>query len=178
MQNPPILKTVLNFGALSGLGSFLVFLILYWLGYNPLGVASWAGAWVPVLFMVLASAYYRGNENGGYLYYWQGFRLGFLTACASALVYGGLSWAFVTMIDNSILDTFKQQSLEAMEMTEGMMKSMMGESAFEQSVETINNMKMEEVASSDILNKMLGGLLTAFITAAFMRREPHFTDEV
>lgn len=177
MQNPPILKTALNFGALSGLGSFSVFLVLYWLGFNPLGPSSWMGVWVPLLFMILASRHYRNVENSGFLFYWQGFRLAFLTACAGAMIYGALSWAFVTIIDASILDTFKQQSLEALELTEGMMKSFMGETAFEQSVESINNMNMGDVASSDVFNKMLGGLLSAFIIAAFMRREPNFKDE-
>jgi len=177
MQNPPVLKTALNFGALSGLGSFSVFLILYWLGFNPLGAASWMGAWVPILLMILSCRHYRNVENGGFLFYWPAFRLSFLTACAGALIYGALTWAFVTIIDSSILDSFKQQSLEALELTEGMMKSMMGEAAFEQSVESINNMNMGDVASSDVFNKMLGGLLSAFIIAAFMRREPNFKEE-
>ncbi len=177
MESPPILKTALNFGALSGVGSFVVFLILYALDKNPLGPASWAGAWIPVLFMVLATRYYRNHENRGYISYWQGFRLGFLTASSGALLFGALSWLFVTVIDNSILDAFKQESLEALELTEGMMKSMIGESAFEQSVENINNMTMNDVATSDVFNKMLGGLLVAFITAAFLRREPNFKEE-
>ena len=177
MQNPPITRTALNYGALSGLGSFAVFLILYFLGINPLGPSSWAGAWVPLLFMVLASRHYRNFENGGYLIYWQAFRISLLTATAGGIVFGVLSWAFVKMIDPSILDTFKQQSLEALEMTEGMMKSMMGEAAYDQSIESINNMHMEDVAMSDVFYKMFGGLLSAFIIAAFMRRDPNFSSE-
>jgi hypothetical protein len=38
-------------------------------------------------------------------------------------------------------------------------------------------MSMNEVTTSDIFNKMFGGLLSAFITAAFLRREPVFRDE-
>ncbi|MFN8153262.1 MAG: DUF4199 domain-containing protein [Bacteroidia bacterium] len=177
MQNPPVIRTALNYGALSGLGSFIVFLALYFMGINPLGPASWAGAWVPVVFMVLSSRHYKYVENGGFLFYWQGFRIGLLTACSGALVYGVLSWAFVKIADPGILDAFKQQSLEALEMTEGIMKSMMGEAAYMQSIESINNMHMEDVAASDVFYKMFGGLLTAFITAAFMRRDPNFTSE-
>jgi hypothetical protein len=177
MQSPPVLKTALNYGALSGLVSFLVFLILYWMNFNPLGPSSWLGAWVPVLFMVLATRHYRNYENGGFLLYWNGFRISFLTSCSAALVFGALSWFFVSYIDGEILDRFKQESLEAMELTEGMMKSIMGESAFDQSVQSITNMEMLEVTSGDIFNKMLGGLLCAFIVAAFFRREPNFQDE-
>ena len=168
MQSPPVLKTALNYGALSGLVSFIVFLILYWMNFNPLGPSSWLGAWVPIIFMVLATRHYRNYENGGFLMYWNGFRISFLTACEAA---------FVSYIDGEILDRFKQESLEAMELTEGMMKSIMGESAFDQSVQSITNMEMLEVTSGDIFNKMMGGLLCAFIVAAFLRREPNFQDE-
>lgn len=177
MQNPPVIRTALNFGALSGLGSFTVFIILYFMGFNPLGPHSWVGCWIPVLFMILSSRHYRNIENGGFLFYWQGFRIGLLTACAGALVFGALSWAFVVVFDPGVLDAFKQQSLEALELSEGMMKSMMGEAAYDQSIEGINNMKMEDVAASDVFYKMFGGLISAFITAAFMRRDPNFSSE-
>lgn len=177
MQNPPILKTALNYGALSGLVSFIVFMVLYWMNLNPLGPASWLGAWVPILFIILATRHYRNYENGGYLFYWTGFRIGFLTACSAAFVFGALSWFFVSYVDGEILDRFKQESLEAMELTEGMMKSIVGESAFEQSVQSITNMEMIEVTTSDIFNKMLGGLISALIIAAFLRREPNFQNE-
>ena len=139
MHSPPVLKTALNYGALSGVGSFLVFLALYFMNLNPLGPASWMGAWVPLLFMVLATRHYRHYENGGFLRYWQGFRIGFLTASSGALLFGALAWLFVTLVDITVLERFKQESLEALELTEGMLKSMMGDSAFEQSVESINN---------------------------------------
>jgi len=177
MQSPPVLKTALNYGALSGLVSFIVFLLLYWMHFNPLGPASWLGAWVPILFMILATRHYRKYENGGFLPYWNGFRIGFLTACASAFVFGALTWFFVTYVDGEILDRFKQESLEAMELTEGMMVSLVGESAFEQSVQSITNMDMFEVTSSDIFNKILGGLLSALIVAGFLKREPNFQEE-
>lgn len=174
MQGPPVIKTALNFGALSGLGSFLVFLIIYALGFNPLGPSSWLGAWVPVVFMVWSSLYYRNRENGGYLIYWSGFRLSFLTASFSAFVFGALAWSFVSVIDGSILDHHKQELLSALELSEGLMKSMMGEVAFEQSIESITKMNMGDVVTSDIFNKILGGLLVVFIVAAFVKRDPVF----
>lgn len=177
MESPPILKTSLNYGALSGLGSFIFFYILYALDKNPLGASSWAGAWIPVLFMVLATRHYRNHENLGYVTYWQAFRIGFLTAAGGALLFGALTWLFVMLIDNAVLDLFKQESLQSLELTEGLMKSIIGESAFEQSVENINSMTMNDVCTSDIFNKVIGGLLSAFITAAFLRREPNYRNE-
>ena len=54
------------------------------------------------------------------------------------------------------------------------MKSMMGEVAFVQSIESITKMNMGDVVTSDIFNKILGGLLVAFIVAAFVKRDPVF----
>ena len=109
--------------------------------------------------------------------YWSGFGISFLTAFSSAFVFGALSWFFVSYVDGELLDRFKQESLEAMELSEGMMKSIVGESAFDQSVQSITNMEMAELTSTDVFNKIIGGIFCAFIIAAFYKREPNFQDE-
>jgi hypothetical protein len=178
MNSPPLLKTALNYGALCAVSCFLVFLGMYWAGINPLGtMTTWLDSWIPVVFMILATLHYRNRENQGMITYWQAFRMGFLTASFGALLYGAMVWIFGTMGDGQFLDLIRQERLAAMELSEDMMKNFVGDSAFEQAVENITNMDMADVATEDILNKVFGGLLCAFITAAFTRREPRYTEE-
>ena len=178
MNSPPLLKTALNYGVLCALTSFTVFMGLYWAGLNPLEtIITWVDSWIPIVFMVLAALHYRNRENQGMITYWQAFRMGFLTATFGALLYGAMVWIFGTVGDGQFLDLIKQERLSAMELSEGFMKSFMGESAYEQGLEYINNMDMAFVATEEIRDKTLGGLLCAFITAAFTRREPRYTEE-
>ncbi|MCE2846694.1 MAG: DUF4199 domain-containing protein [Sphingobacteriales bacterium] len=177
MHPPSTLKTALNYGVLSGAGSFVFFLFLYLTDTNPLGNASWLGAWIPPLFMVLASIHYRNIENKGIVGYWQAFRIGLLTSSAGALLFAGMAWIFITVWDPTILENHKQELLAATELAEGYMQELIGESAYEQSIENISNMDLYELVMGDAFNKMLGGLVIAFITAAFVRREPYFPEE-
>jgi len=140
-------------------------------------MTTWLDSWIPVVFMILATLHYRNRENQGMITYWQAFRMGFLTASFGALLYGAMVWIFGTMGDGQFLDLIRQERLAAMELSEDMMKNFVGDSAFEQAVENITNMDMADVATEDILNKVFGGLLCAFITAAFTRREPRYTEE-
>jgi len=140
-------------------------------------MTTWLDSWIPVVFMILATLHYRNRENQGMITYWQAFRMGFLTASFGALLYGAMVWIFGTMGDGQFLDLIRQERLAAMELSEDMMKNFVGDSAFEQAVENITNMDMADVATEDILNKVFGGLLCAFITAAFTWREPRYTEE-
>jgi hypothetical protein len=178
MHPPPsTLKTALNYGVLSGAGSFIFFLVLYASGVNPLGNSSWLGAWIPPLFMALAGIHYRNIENKGIVSYWQAFRIGFLTSSAGALLFAAMTWIFITVWDPAILEQHKQELLAASELTEGVMSEFMGESAYEQSIENISNMDLYDLVMNDAFSKMIGGLVVAFITAAFVRREPFFPEE-
>lgn len=178
MNSPPLLKTALNYGALCAVSCFVAFLGMYWAGINPLGtMTTWLDSWIPVVFMVLATLHYRNRENQGMITYWQAFRMGFLTATACALLYGAMIWIFGTIGDELFLEQIKQERLNAMELSESVLKTYVDESAFDQAIETITNMDMVDVATEDIFNKVFGGLLCAFITAAFTRREPRYTEE-
>lgn len=176
MHSPPVIRTALNFGALNGLGLFTMFLLLYYSGINALVPTSWHTSWVPILFMILGTRYYRNAENHGFISYWQGFRVSFLTASCGAFVFATLAWIFGSYIDGNVLEEFKQRSLEAVEMTEGMMKSMVGESAYEQYIEDISEVQMSDVVIGDFNNKIIGGLIASLVVAAFLRKDPKFED--
>lgn len=177
MQSPPVIRTALNFGALCGLSNFAVFLILYYSGKNPLSMLSWYAAPLPILFMILATRHYRNRENGGLLRYDQGFRVSFLTSVAGAFVYGAIVWIFITAFDGSIMEMVKQEYLANLELSEGMMKSLLGEEAFEQSLESIDNLTPYNLVTSDVFYKVLGGLICSLIIAAFLRRVPYLKEE-
>ncbi len=172
MLNPPVFKTALNFGAMSALAGFAVFLGLYYSGYNPLGPSSWAGAWIPILFMVLGIKNYRDHASNGYVSYWKAFRCGLLIASCGAFLYSLLVYIFGTIVDQQLLESFKAESLIYLEQTEELSKSVFGESVYQASVDNIQKSTMSTIASQEFFNKMFGGFLVSFITAAFLRKNP------
>ena len=168
MKTNPLFRTALNFGAMSGLASFLVFLALYFKGLNPLGTASWLGAWIPVVFLCIATKNYRDHALGGFINYGQGMRIGLLTALAASFLFALLIYIFVTIFDSNVIELYKNEMKAGLEET----KFMFSDEMFDKAMEGFEKLTIVTVAYNDFFIKMVGGLLVTFITAAIYRRVP------
>ncbi len=169
MQPSPF-KTAVNFGAMSGLSCFAIFVILYKMGINPLGPGSWLAVWIPPTFIVIATKRFRDYECGGFISFTSAFRTGLLTAMSGGLLYALLIYIFGTLIDATLLDNFKALMLADLEQTEGMIRSVVGDSVYEQSIEEMKNTTLKSIAMTDFLYKFFGGVIISLITAAFLKR--------
>lgn len=173
MNFSPLWRTALNYGAMSGLTSFLIFLALYYKGMNPLGPASWLGAWIPIVFICLSTKYYRDRILGGFISYWQGFRTGMLTAICGSFLFALFIYSFTKIFDGTIVEAFKSDALRGMEDA----KYIFSDEMYDQGIESIEKINMGNIATNDFFTKILGGLLISFITAAFYRRLPSEIEE-
>lgn len=170
MPPTPVLKTALNYGAISGLCSFAFFLLLYFTGLFPLGPASWLGCWIPVVFMVFGTRHHRDHELNGNISYWTAFRGGFLVATCGGLLFALLLYLFGTVMAPGFTDMFKQESYNALEQTKSITESMLGKGMYDEAVRNIDKITLSSIAFQEFMYKSLGGLLAAFITAAAIRR--------
>ncbi len=166
-----MLRYALHFGGIQGVATFAIFLLLYWMGINPLGNASWLGAWIPVLIIAKATRSYRDHELEGFISYSEGFRMGLFTAIAGGLLSALLIFIFCTLVDSTIVDEFKEQTLSQLELVEAQMKGLMGDTLYENAVETYNNINLQSIVSSEFFNKLLGGLIISLITAAIYKKD-------
>src|SRR4051812_4344691 len=123
-MQPSSFKTSLNYGAMSALACFAMFVLMYWLGKNPLGPASWLAVWIPPTFIIFSIRHFRDHIRGGFISYGDAFFTGFLTAASCALLYGLMIYIFCTVVDSSILDALKESSLAELEEGESMVRSM------------------------------------------------------
>lgn len=169
---PPIMRTALNIGALFGLCSFVFFLLMYYSGLNPLGPSSWLGLWIPMVFIIWSIRHYRDHECGGYVSYWRAFRTGLLTTMCGALLSALLLYIFGTIGATGLLEDYKEQMLKGLEETEKMMRSMLGDKAFDMTVDNISQTTLSSLASSDFFNKTFGGVFVSLIVSAFLKRNP------
>jgi hypothetical protein len=167
MNSNPLLKTALNFGAMSGLGSFAVFLLLYYNGVNPLGNATWVGAWIPIVFICIATKNYRDHFLAGEITYWQAVKTGMATAIAASFLYAFLIYIFVTLIDGNVVTAFKNEKLLDLEQT----KFMFNEDFYEKMVDEIDKFTIGTIAFNDFFMKIIGSFLVSLITAAIYRKQ-------
>ena len=166
MKFNPLWRTALNYGAISGICSFAVFLTLYYKGVSPLGPASWLGAWIPVVFICIATKYYRDRILGGYIHYWAAYKTGVVTALCASFLFALMIYCFTKIYDSTIVDAFKEDALKGMEEAKYIFSDVM----YETGVEQIENITISSVATNDFFTKLLGAVLVSFITAAAYRK--------
>jgi len=161
-------NTTLHYGTLSGLAGFTLFVVLHLAGSNPLGRLSWWGAWIPVLFICLATRRIRNDVFGGTITYWQAYKAGVLTAFFGALLFALLAYVFGKLVFPDLLEIHRGEMLEDMEAS----RMIFSQDMYEQGVENIRKLTMALVAYNDFTMKMLGGITVSFITAAVYRNPP------
>jgi hypothetical protein len=170
MPPPPVFRTALNYGAISGLAGFAFFLLLYFVGIFPLGYGSWLGFWIPIVVMVMATKNYR-ELNGGYINYWTAWGVGFLTAACGGFLFGLLVYIFGKIGVRDFLDQYKAINLEAMEKSRALAVDFMGEKMYEDAVENLDKLTLSNVAMQEFMNKSFGGMLFGLITAAILQKK-------
>lgn len=171
MQKSPF-KIAVNYGAMSGLACFAMFLLLYYSGLNPIGPASWLAVWIPPLFIFLAIRRFRDVELAGFINYSSALMTGIFTATSGALLYALIVYIFGTLIDPAMIDNFKEMMLADFEKSEEMMRSIIGDSMYEQSLEEMKKTTLKSIAMNDFFTKCMGGGIISVIAAAIMKRKP------
>lgn len=165
-----MIKHSLNYGALSGLSCFAVFLLLYFLGINPLGNSSWLSAWIPVVIICVSTKTYRENELEGFMTYGEGWNVGVFTGIAGGMLYALLLYIFLKIFDANLIESFKNENIEQLYKMESELKGIIGSSVFETTLESYKRLDVKTVCSSDFFNKTIGAILVSLITAAIFKR--------
>ena len=165
-----MIKHSLNYGALSGIGCFAVFLLLYFFGVNPLGNSSWLAAWIPVVVICISTKTYRENELEGFITYGEAWNVGTFTGIAGALLHALLIYIFLKVYDANLIEAFKNDNIANLQKMEAELKGIIGSSVFETTLESYKRLDVKTVCSSDFFNKTIGAKLVSLITAAIFKR--------
>ena len=173
MNTSPQLRTAMMYGTFSGISSFLVFIIIYVIGKNPLGMWSWFGFWIPILFIILGIQNYRDKDLGGYIGYGRALGTGVLITLFLSILFSVLSYAFLTFIGTDILEVHKLEMIEGMEKA----KQYMGDTLYERGLEEIDKMTIGKMALGDFQNKLIGGVFVSLFIAAFLRKSKPLFEE-
>ncbi len=169
-MQPTSFKSSVNYGAINGLICFAMFLLIYWMGFNPLGQASLLAVWVQPLFIWLSVRYYRDELLQGQITFSEGFRAGMLTALGGALLYALLVYSFGKVIDAGLLDNYKEIMLTDLEKTETELRGLFGDKYYDSVFEDIKNKTLTGQAVSDFISKVMGGVVFSIIIALILKR--------
>ncbi|HET6244845.1 MAG: DUF4199 domain-containing protein [Bacteroidetes bacterium] len=163
------IKTPLNYGSIAGVVAFSIFLIIYMLGYNPLGSYSWVGAWVPIVFIILGIKKHRDQNLEGFITYGQAFGMGFMITFIFASLFGLLVYIFGTVVDPGIVEMTRSESLEAMQQASDQMPQIFSEELYDKMIEQLEAITISSLSFSEFTNKLFWGIIISLLAAAFLK---------
>jgi hypothetical protein len=167
------IKLPLNYGSMAGVAAFVIFLLIYVAGGNPLGGMSWLAAWVPILFIVLGIKKHRDQNLGGYISYGQALGTGVIISLVFASLYAILVYLFGTLIDDVIVTMTKEESMKGMDA----MSQYLSEEMYDQIIEELEKTSVVTLARGELFNKTFGGIIITLIAAAFLKKSRHPLEE-
>ncbi len=178
MNNQSIYKTALKYGTITGLGNFVFFLLIYFMGKNPLGNWSWLGAWISILLIILGSKEHRNLDLGGYMTYGRGLGMGTLITVFGALLFGVLLYSFGNFIDAGLAQMQIDEFYQGMEQA----KKYLSEDKYSKIMETFeankSDFNMSKIAISNFEIKVLGGFIVSLVTAGILsKKRPMFFED-
>lgn len=166
--------TSLSYGAYYAVSAFAFSVIIYFTLGNPLGVLSWLGVWIPVLFICLAIKNHRDKHSFGNINYWEAFKVGFYTIVYGGALYAMLVYVFGVTIAQQMVDDYKMQVYQQ---TEEIQKYFLfNENFIDKMLDGIEKTTLGSLLSGDYINKIIGGAIVSLIAAGVYKKNKLPTD--
>jgi hypothetical protein len=168
-----ILRAGLRYGLVGGLIAVGIFLLLFALDGDPIGTARFFDFILLPLFIFFAIKELRDYRQRGYMAYWQGMTVGFLTYLLIALLSALFLYFFLQFASQETFLGYQQENIKLLTDDPQKWISEIGEGSYRKAVRNMEQLSIVEVAFDDFLKKLLIGLfLTSFISI-FLKRTPN-----
>lgn len=163
-----IIKLSLFWGIIAGLVCFVFFLLMYAVDDNPL-IKKRPDIGINILFIFLAIWIFKRRRNG-YLHFYEGFSIGFLTNLIAALFSGVAIYLFLNFYDlqpylnwNSYSKQFLIEQKEALD-------SVINEETFKLQLKSFDEIKPYRVILDDLMFKQFAIVAIMLISMALRKQ--------
>ncbi|MCI5058928.1 MAG: DUF4199 domain-containing protein [Flavobacteriales bacterium] len=163
------LKRELNLGSLAGLIAFGFFLILYYLGLQPLGIFSLFGVSIPILMLIFGAQNIKNKIFGGRM----SFGLVFQSSLTMCLIYASmfamLVYVFGVLIPEDLMTDIYERSQEEFALLEKFANQTEQEGidqvAVEEHLKLLKEKDLGTTVWEEFSTKLFGGLILSLIAA-------------
>ncbi len=163
-----VISLALFFGGICGLLSFLFFLALYSTQPDPLSLRR-PDLGFNVLFVFLSIWYYR-KKSGGYLQFYEGFSVGFLTNLIAALISAFSIYLFLILIDITPFTTWISEGKKFLIEQKVSMSQIMSEENFNSQLKAFDNARPHQLIFDELIFKQFA-VVAVSLTAMALRRQ-------
>ena len=157
------------FGLMGGGFCGLAFLVVYFLGHEPVSFTEIFGYALLPVFVFFGIKNFRDNVSGGELYFSQGMTVGFFIYSILALISASVIFIFLHL-DPAVFDGYKASNLTLLEEKKEMLIAQLDEESYYSTLDNISNMTIFDVAINDFLRKIFPGLFFTIIISIILKK--------
>lgn len=169
MLNQTIVRVGVRYGVLCGLASFAVLLVLYLLGFNPLGDAGrWSYLPLPV-FIFVGLRYFKRFHDAE-IGFWKGARVNLAITFYTALCAAMLVYLLLYLVGPELIQRHVAELRSLLDASREVQVQLIGEANFEQAYKDLDRLSPGMLASHDFLSRMLVGGMFSIVAAVFFRK--------
>jgi uncharacterized membrane protein len=160
----PFLKPALIYGAILGVASVLVGLILYFMDMSTAKWAMWPTLVIGIAAMVYCLVAYRNEYLGGFASYGQIFKMAIVIGIIASIIGAIYTYLLYGVLDPDLIDKVRIAAEERI-----MNNPRIPESYYDQAMErletslTVKRMIMNSLIWGTVANAILGLIISAFV---------------
>ncbi|WP_341227493.1 DUF4199 domain-containing protein [uncultured Arcticibacterium sp.] len=167
-MNKKVYLFSLIFGLAAGILCFLFFLMLYAGEVNPLQNRR-PDIVINVLIIFLAIWFYK-SRNGGFIHFYEGFTIGFLTNLIAALVTGLAIYCFIKWIDPTPFESWISGGKEFLIGRKEELSKFLNEESYKLQLEAFDKAKPYQVILDDLMFKQFSIVAIMLISMALRKQ--------
>lgn len=167
MTKNRILNISLFFGLTAGLLCFIYFLIMYFSLDDPL--ANRRPDLGLNIIMIGAAIWYFRRKNNGYIHFYQGFSVGFLTNLIAALLSGILIFLFLQFVDYKPFETWLANSKQMLIEDRPRSQELMDEKTYQALLKSFDNKSAALIILDELVFKQLAVIAVTLFSMGFRK---------
>jgi hypothetical protein len=157
------------FGLAAGVLCIVAFLLMFYMGNEPVSMVLIFGYIISPLFIFLGIKHFREVYNQGNLYFGQGMTVGFFVYSIMAMVSAVFIFLFLNF-NPETFETFRAMNLALLDEKKEVLIAQLSQESFDDTYESITGMTKFDVASNDFLRKIFPGLFFTIIISIILKR--------
>ena len=163
------LKGAYLFGIIGGVFCGLGFLVVYFLGLEPISFTEIFGYILIPVFIFLGIKNFKDNMNDGELTFGQGMTVGFFVYSILAFISAMVIFIFL-QVDSGIFEEFRASNLALLSEKREILIEQLDKDAYDTTFSNISNMTIFDVVFNDFLRKVFPGLFLTILISIVLKK--------
>jgi hypothetical protein len=168
-----MLAVPVRYGALAGIISIILFLILYYAGQNPFMIPAFLDFRIILypIILVFAIRDFKENKNGGTLHFWQGMSIGLLSVITGALIMALFILLFGGIFEPGLVQEYIRGMTEQIKTLDEEVIESVGREAIERSLELLPETRISDLALDYFIKSLPYGVFLTIIISLILRKK-------